>query len=574
MVVNFNQIDPTKANEQTKQTDNTAVTQELRRIADLKSLDQKTDARAYDKLIQDAKQLEALRNEKGYQAKLQKDKGTKILADLAKDLAALGMEFTPKLSNTANIADDLEGVLGKSALKDDKFEVKDHLTQQAVRRQGGREEKEKEGKDTGKKEDAKKLLSSQDVKETIQDFSNVYAQNILVSSPEAREKLEDARGKLRKKGLSERDVISVERAVKRQFGRQFTSEIQDSFIQHMFSAKNTFDFVVSGRRLNSSYREAIKHGEVTGLTEDKDSVKQQLDRMHESSAEEIKDFIRDAVESKLMERHLKSIDNREEVRKLVELGHRVGFDFTKFLKTWEQKKMDLGLVIMEVEAGISAEAQGQIAIGDVQSGSVGEKHGYEMTKDEEKELLINQLRAEFLKQAVTGDPLATISFVPKVRKLKNGLIKLGLELNDLHRIEQEAKVLARYRTLEQMKDAMLEKATYYELTGSSYALLHNKIKGIASNLERLGLKLDKEQMGFIRDEANRIMHDHTIIELKSAIALLENGSDPSLEQKVPLMVKLIERLRAESGFSHGVGEDIDETIFRHNNGIKNFREDA
>lgn len=572
MVVNFNQIDPTQQGSSAQQNDKTGVAQELKKLDDLKSLQKQGDDRAYEALKSDAKQVQALRHEKAYQAKLQKDAGIKVLSDLANDLASLGIDVTPKASKTGGkLGEDLENIANK-VLKEDKFE-QNHMTQNAVKRSMTKQEQQKH--ESEEKERASNLISSGDVKEVIQDYSGAYAQNILAASPEARDRIEEARGKLKDKGFSDSDIAGVERAVKRSFGREFLTDIQESFINHMFSQKNTFDFVVTGRKLNQSYQQAVDAGPASGIKDDKESVKQTMDRVSENSREELKDFVRDAVESKLMERHIKGIDNRQEVKKLVELGNKVGFDFNGFLKTWEQKKVDMGLVIIEIQNVANAENKGEISIGEVKSGGVGDKHGYEMTKDEERELLVNQLRAEYLKQAMTGDPLANITFAPKIRKLKNGLIKLGLEMEDFSKVEKEARTLARYRTLEMVKDAFVERSTYYELSGPSYNLLNNKLKGLFANLDRLGMKLDKDQVDYIRDECNRLMHDHTIIELKSALALSDNGTaSPTIEKNIPLMIKLVERLRSESGFSHGVGEDIDSIISDHNNGVRNLREDA
>jgi len=578
MVLNTNQINQTNKIDQAEQSDNSAVTQELRKIEQLKQLQQlyqqQANAKAYENLKSDAKSLEALRGEKGYQAKLLKDPGIKILSNLAKDLATLGIDLFPKtLSKSSNskLIDEIEKILDKTSLKEDKFEVKNNLTREAVKRAQGREEKQGEQE---RKEDIKKLMNSSEVKETVQQYSAAYAQASLVASPEARERLEDARDRLKKKGFSDREITSLGKAVKRSFRNQFTSEIQSSFIQHMFSQKNTFQFVVTSKKLNYAFEEAIKGEKLSGVSNDPQSINEEVSRIADVSHDEIRDFVRDAVESKLMERHLTEKDNRDEVKKLVELGYKVGFNFDNFLKTWEKKKFDMGLFVLEVENAGRPENAGEISIGEVSAGGVNDKHGYEMTKDEERELLINQLRAEYMKKAITGDPFAVFSFAPKIRKLKNGLIKLGLETEIFNRIEKEAKVLARYRTLEMLREAFIERSTYYELSGPAYGLLNNKLKGLVSNLKNLDMNLTKEELDTLMDDANRQMHDHTIIELNSAVALLENHDNPALEQKVPLMVKLIQRLREESGFSHGVGEDIDEVVFRCENGQEQVKEHA
>lgn len=572
MVLGVNQIDQLKAQEN-EQANKTAVARELQKIQDLQKLqDNKADAKAYEAVQDDAKRLESLRHdEKGYAAKLLKDPGIKVLNNLATDLAKLGLvDFTQQMTGESaknKINREMERTLEKLAVREDRSDIR-NLTKEAVKRGDKKHEQQKE--ESQKKESTKKLVDSAEVKEAIQDYSGAYAQFAVTASPEAKEKLEDAQERLRKKGFSERDVICLDRAVKRSFNTEFVSEIQDSFIQHMMSRKNTFDFVVTHRRLNESYKQAADAGVVSEVSENKDAAREDIKRIMERGNEEIKDFVRDAVESKLMERHISGMDNRAEVKKLVELGHKAGFNFVHFLKTWEQKKFNLGLFIMEVNNDAAVQ-RGGLAIGEVSTGGVGEKNGQEMTPEEETELLINRLRAELMKQALTGDPLTAFSFVPKIRKLKNGLIKLGLETDVFSRIEKEAKALARVRTLENLRESFIEHSTYYDLSGPAYGLLKNKIKGVVSNLERLDMKLTREELDEVRDEANRQMHDHTIIELKSALAVLQNGENTAVEKKMPLMVKLIKRLREESQFNHGLGEDVEgllENCERYMSGVK------
>ncbi len=483
--------------------------------------------------------------------------------------------FSPKNAFQLIVASKELGGIFERIIKENNDKVEDRSTKGEGKSAHGLDRKGKEHVGSREdKADIKKSDSSSDVKEAVQQYSAAFAQSAVSASPEARERLDDARNKLKSKGVSEKDIISIERTVKRSLRTDYSSEIKDSLTKHMFSPKNTFEFVVTSRQLNNAFEGAIKAEQLSGVSGDQQVVNDQMARAGEASREEIKDFIKDAVESKLMERHISNRNNRNEVKKLVDLGHKVGFNFNEFLKTWESKKFDLGLFVLEIENTYKAQNTGEISIGEVSTGGVKDKNGYEMTKDEERELLINQLRAELMKKAITGDPFAVFSFAPKIRKLKNGLIKLGLETEAFNKIEKEAKALARYRTLEMLKGAFLERSTYYELSGPAYNLLKNKQKGLVSNLKNLDLEFSKEELNMLRDDANRQMHDHAIIELKSAVAILANGDNPTLEEKVPLMIKLIQRLREESDFSHGVGEDLDEVIYRYNNGQKAVKEHA
>jgi hypothetical protein len=573
MVVNIiGQINPAEQMQNTEQANNSAVVQELNKIDQLKQMQQKSDDKAYDKLLWNAKHLEALRDEK-VQDKALKDHGVRILSNLMDGLSSLGIadisSKTLTKSTTNKIEHEFQKSLDKTAMKEDKHEVTNRLTREAVRRSEGKgeEKHEKEHKD------ARQLLSSADVSKAVQSYSGAYAQYVVAASPEARNKLEDAQEKLRKKGFSDRDMMIVERSVKRSLGNQVVSEIQDSFIQHMFSPKKTIEYALSLRKFNNSYKEAMQAGQMPDISEDPKAARKEMAQISEVSSDEIREFVRDAVESKLMERHISGRDNITELRKLMELGHRVGFDLDKFLKTWEQKKFDLGIFALEAKAVAKAENKLEISIGEVSASGVGEKNGYEMTPEEEKELLINQLRAELMKRAITGDPFAVFSFAPKIRKLKNGLIKLGLFAEDFQKIEKEAKVLARLRTLEMLVGAFVERSTYFELSGPAFRVLNNKLKGLISNLENLDITLTREELDVIRDEANRNMYDHAVLELRTALAYLESHENPSLEKKVPMMVKLIERLREESGFQHNFGENLGD-LFRRAEALNGVKEHA
>ncbi|MFH1709843.1 MAG: hypothetical protein ABH860_02080, partial [bacterium] len=263
MVISANQINQTKSVNEAEQADNSTIAQELKKIEQLKQLQQQQmNSKAYEGLKSSAKRVEELRGEKGYQAKLQKDPGIKILSNLAKDLAALGMDITPKSlkkSTTGKINDELEQILDKKAvLKEDKYEVS-NLTKEAVKRAQGREE-EHQGQLSKQQRnmDMKKLMTSSDLKEAVQQYSSAYAQKALQSSPEANEQLKDAQSKLKEKGFSEKDIKILEKAVKRSLDTEFISRIQESFIQRMASPKNAFQLITESEPFGRMFEGNIR----------------------------------------------------------------------------------------------------------------------------------------------------------------------------------------------------------------------------------------------------------------------------------------------------------------------------
>ena len=135
MVINSNQIDQLSRTNQAEQSDNSAVANELKKIAELRELEQKSDDRAYAAMKSDAKKFESMKQEKAQLAKLQKDPGIKVLSSLAKDLSAIGIDLTPRsLSKGASqkVSDEVEQMLSTRILKEDKADIGNRLTRDAV----------------------------------------------------------------------------------------------------------------------------------------------------------------------------------------------------------------------------------------------------------------------------------------------------------------------------------------------------------------------------------------------------------------------------------------------------------
>lgn len=187
--------------------------------------------------------------------------------------------------------------------------------------------------------------------------------------------------------------------------------------------------------------------------------------------------------------------------------------------------------------------------------------------------MINTLRALHMKKALTGR-FEALKVTPHIRKTWNGLIKLGLTFEDLDKIAKEGMALARFRSMQQLKEAFMERSTFYKLSGGGYDLVRDKIKGIVANLKKLGYEVSKDELDILRDDANRQMFDHTVIELSHAMAVLKAKSDTRLHKKALLMITLLKRIKEESGFNEALGEDIDNMIVRYENQLKNVKESA
>jgi hypothetical protein len=91
-----------------------------------------------------------------------------------------------------------------------------------------------------------------------------------------------------------------------------------------------------------------------------------------------------------------------------------------------------------------------------------------------------------------------------------------------------------------------ERATLYELAGPACKLIEQKIKGMVSNLERLGQKLSEVEFYSLRDAANLKVFNAARQEFLTLKDMLSTGSNPMIEKRCKLVLKLLKRLKEES----------------------------
>ena len=267
------------------------------------------------------------------------------------------------------------------------------------------------------------------------------------------------------------------------------------------------------------------------------------DGVREEAKEEIKDFAKNKMEESLMGKILSSDSkvsqkSTEELKELIKLASKVGIDLNEFSKDWKVKKHDLGLFVADIPlsgGGLNSDSQNK-----------KEKNPYEFTKDDEKDLLINRLRAVYMHRALSGDLASIMNTYFKIRRLKNGLIKLGISSDEFKNIEKDGTGLARLRLIDMLKSALEERATLYELAGPAFKLIEHKIKGILENIKRLGWDLSDTEFSSLRDNANIKVLNAAKDEFLSVRAILKESNRPDLDKRLSLILKLMNRLKGES----------------------------
>lgn len=387
-----------------------------------------------------------------------------------------------------------------------------------------------EGADTGKMEAA------------VKEYSGAYAQYVVSGSGELKKKIDQLENQIRSKGIGEKELLSLKQSVATSVRTAVAAQIKEGLLKRMLSDSKSLDWVVHSREINNLLFNVENNPRLGRFNfgGHRGNLQGAVNEEAEKARGEIREFVAEGLERGMVAKHLGEGAAEKEIRQLIKLGEKFGFDFGQFIASWEEKKVGLGFQAVPY-AGPNLAAGAQTS-----GGGGGSKTGYEFNQDDEKEILVNQLRALYMQRAIRGDMRAILETSFKVRKLKNELIKLEIRFGDFEKIEKEGRALAKVKTAEMLKEALYERATLYELAGPAHKLIGRKIKGIMKNLERLGIELPASEFNALRDEANRRMFDIAKQELEQVTAVNRAKPSPGLDKKEKLLTKLLKRLKEES----------------------------
>ncbi|MDD4179469.1 MAG: hypothetical protein PHH14_05420 [Candidatus Margulisbacteria bacterium] len=469
--------------------------------------------------------------------------GTEVLSNLVAKLAESGINVQlGKSAETAkNKQDDYELMFENKEDIQDSTSVSDAFKKIAGARKTGQQKGG--GGDEGMGDaDPRKLAGK------IEEFNQAVAQYLIGGGDEFKQKVLKLRQELENLGVSHKQVLQTELSVKNQIRGQIASLIKEGVLKQLFAPKKTVESVMTEVGTNKAINLAYHNDRIGGWDFGgyNEHLQGTTDKAMAEAKGEIKDFIGQELERYIMARHAGTEKNDKLLKELVKLAERVGFDLNNFVKDVTSKKIDWGMIEVPEAALAQAGSAGAGSGGEFSSGSQG-KTGYEYTLTDEQSLLTNQLRAVFMQRALFGDIRTTIATSFKMMQLKNGLIKMGITFDVLKEIESEGTTLAKQKLKEMLEEALLERATLFDLSGPAFKLIETRIKGIMKNLDRLGAPVGKSEFDTVQGQADREMFEVARTEMEKTLAHYRGSRAPHLAKKLKLLVKQIKRLQAEAG---------------------------
>jgi hypothetical protein len=503
---------------------NQAAASEMREI-DKRDGEKRLDDRSYTQKLLEAKASNKL--------------GREVLTDLVSKLAGSGIKLNAETfvsKAQRQVKDEHDLMFQDQEETSDSVDIKSvHQKISAAKKLNQNLKDGKGGQEQNGSAEIQKMAG------TLEEYSGALVQLLISGGTELKKKVERFEQQLRSEGFTEKELLGLQQNVRQSVRAQLMNQIKESLLKRFFSRQKTVEWVMNDKEAYKTIEFALNSDKLGNWdfggykTDLQEAVNEQIEEIRS----QLRDFVKDELKTVLVKKHLGDSQADSEIKELVHLGLKTGIDFDRFMAHCTRNNYDVGITPPPPEA--FGQSLLEFGMQDKK-----ERTGYEFNQEDEKELLVNQLRALYMQRAVRGNLRTQIETAFRVRKLKNGLVKLGITFADFEKIEMEGVAVGRAKLLEMLKEAYYEGATLYELAGPAFTLIEKKKKGLLKNLERLGMDLSKTELDSIRDQANFALFDTARSELENTIILYEANSNPGLEKKIKLTIKLMKRLREES----------------------------
>jgi hypothetical protein len=407
----------------------------------------------------------------------------------------------------------------------------------------------------GDREHAEKIQYQLDseTRELMEHYTRLYGQIISSRSAAAAQELDKLEKKLKTdKGFNNTQLLELKLSVKQSLRGAVVGQIKDAFMKKMVSMDMVVELGTAERGLNDLLAEIQESAELGGVDFGgfNTDLQGSVDRAAQEVAGEVRLALKDMLDQKMTERLVgESVDPKEarkDLQALLELGKKVGFNATEYMKGWYKSKEDNGLFVFERPRTDAVDIHANLQQHN-QNNNRDSEAGLETPSEETEDYLINRLRALYIRSALKNDWRTSLDTSLKIIKTKNKMIKLGIFSNDINdKVREESRLVAGLKIMEMLKEVFLERATLYRLAGPAYQLVDAKMTGLMRNAKKLGMELTEYEFTLLRDRANESVYEVSKRELKLTNVALAVKDSPILRDKKKKLIQLMERLKTES----------------------------
>ncbi len=394
----------------------------------------------------------------------------------------------------------------------------------------------------------------QETSDFLQQYLHAYAGLVATDSPLLKKRIDELEQRLMQRGVSQQNLLGLKLSLKASLRGEIVQLIKDAFTKRVLSQEMVVEWGMNTRSLNNILDLVWNSKELGGKEFGgyQTDLQGAMDQVVDDTNREMRTFLTEALKAKMTEKLVGTNEKvTQELKDLLQVAGRIGFDLDAYVKQWQKDKINEGLFIFN-----APQDQTLLNLGT----STDQQQGkYKPPEESTEEMLVNRLRALYLRKALRDDWLTSINTQFKIRRVKNGMLRLGIYSNDVNeQVQSEANTIAQMKIMEMIKEALLERATLYRLEGPAYTLITTKLTGLLRNAKRLEMDITEEDFNALRDNADRTVFEVSKRELRLTTIASKATNAPFLATKKQKLVQLLGRLKDEAGIQDDLGISVED----------------
>ncbi|MBT5856377.1 hypothetical protein HOH87_07090 [bacterium] len=381
--------------------------------------------------------------------------------------------------------------------------------------------------------------------QTIKDYATSIAEYFGDQKPAKKHVMEKMKREMLSKGVATKDVLDVESKVGETVKQHYVYDLKKKLLKHFFSQseanfQKTFskmEFQIKANEMEAIQREGLL----------KSPIHEVMEKLGVELRREMEGFLYEEATRRFGEHSVgdKTIEEyTDDLAKLQKVAAASGVIIDELGLTESIKRAieSEGLELFEAPDNMNS----SMSFGGNNS-NPDQSKGEPQIYVNQEELLEDKLRNMYMMKAYNPSLGNQIKVEFKMKKLRNGLIKLGINIQERdEELEKEGRFLAQMKLVDELRDTLREQATLIKLSGPDYTLVKAKKAFVLKGLRKLGNHIKPKEVKRVQDEMNREMFGIIREEYNQLETMLEVKHDIHVYRNFKLLEGVLVRLKKES----------------------------
>ena len=365
----------------------------------------------------------------------------------------------------------------------------------------------------------------------VKDYAKLLSKYATSKDPNTKQLMERKKQVLLQKGVSTSQINHMSLKVGQVIKQHMVYDLKQKLIRfHMSKGGSKQDQVESKLQFNAAANHAEAQQQGPNIPMD---LTHTLDQLRHQAKQDLGNFLYEESIHQFTKFSLKQISIEtftEELLKLSKAAESAGFQLS-------EKDLTEKIIAAVDHLGLA-----EFKKPDTQS---NQQQKQQTTPHQtQEEVLDDKLRYLYMMKALHPSLRKQVSTFFKIKKTKNGLIKLGFYTEEKHEeLKRQGEFLAVTQFKEELRFIFREEATLAHLTGAEYGVLRKKQAFVITQIRKTSFSISTREINSIRETAYIDMYSLMKEELLQLQEMAEIHQHVSITRKIKHLSLVIGRIK-------------------------------